>query len=256
MGEAIPKPKIIHAVQEYQSDTKLHPSLTAAKLAVMRDIAYVRKQRSKGLSYSYASEEAVLELIRPAMVRHGLTLHPMEVEQIADRTFETKKTGSVMQFVRLKVTYTLAALCDDGRTETEVVTVIGDGSDILDKAGPKAMTMALKYALRQAFIVATGDDPDKYASQTVVQHLDAERLQHRESFLQFQGYIAGAESVERLDNVRRVYLHERDFTDEEKDELEKIRANRVSAIKASAETNRASEIKAAAETKDEKEAEK
>ena len=44
------------------------------------------------------------------------------------------------------------------------VAAIGEGMDSGDKGFPKAQTNALKYALRQSFLIETGDDPDKYAS--------------------------------------------------------------------------------------------
>ena len=41
-----------------------------------------------------------------------------------------------------------------------MVKVLGDGADTGDKASYKAMTGAMKYALRQTFVIETGDDPD------------------------------------------------------------------------------------------------
>ena len=38
--------------------------------------------------------------------------------------------------------------------------VAGEGLDVGDKASYKAMTGALKYALLQSFLLATGDDPE------------------------------------------------------------------------------------------------
>ena len=43
--------------------------------------------------------------------------------------------------------------------------VIGSGADAGDKAFLKAMTSALKYALRQPFLIETGDDPDDTSSE-------------------------------------------------------------------------------------------
>jgi len=41
------------------------------------------------------------------------------------------------------------------------VKVAGEGLDAGDKAPYKAMTGALKYALLQSFLLATGDDPEE-----------------------------------------------------------------------------------------------
>src|SRR5215469_13711312 len=44
--------------------------------------------------------------------------------------------------------------------EELTVRVAGEGADPGDKAPYKAMTGALKYALLQSFLLATGDDPE------------------------------------------------------------------------------------------------
>jgi ERF superfamily len=50
--------------------------------------------------------------------------------------------------------------CDVDSGEEVVATAAGQGLDAGDKAPYKAMTGALKYALLQTFLLATGDDPE------------------------------------------------------------------------------------------------
>jgi len=49
---------------------------------------------------------------------------------------------------------------DENSAEEVTARVAGEGLDIGDKASYKAMTGALKYALLQSFLLATGDDPE------------------------------------------------------------------------------------------------
>ena len=56
--------------------------------------------------------------------------------------------------------YTFADVDSD---EQLVAKVAGQGLDSGDKAPYKAQTGALKYALLQSFLLATGDDPEKHA---------------------------------------------------------------------------------------------
>jgi hypothetical protein len=49
---------------------------------------------------------------------------------------------------------------DVDTAEEITVKVAGEGLDAGDKAPYKAMTGALKYALLQSFLLATGDDPE------------------------------------------------------------------------------------------------
>ena len=58
---------------------------------------------------------------------------------------------------RVVMAYTFADV-DTG--EEVVAKVAGQGLDPGDKAPYKAMTGALKYALLQSFLLATGDDPE------------------------------------------------------------------------------------------------
>jgi hypothetical protein len=61
------------------------------------------------------------------------------------------------RMARVVMAYTFADV-DSG--EEIVAKVAGQGLDAGDKAPYKAMTGALKYALLQSFLLATGDDPE------------------------------------------------------------------------------------------------
>jgi len=58
---------------------------------------------------------------------------------------------------RVVMSYTFSDVDSD---EEIVAKVAGQGLDSGDKAPYKAMTGALKYALLQSFLLATGDDPE------------------------------------------------------------------------------------------------
>jgi hypothetical protein len=64
----------------------------------------------------------------------------------------------VERVARVVMTYTFS---DVETAETVTVKVPGEGLDVGDKASYKAMTGALKYALLQSFLLATGDDPEE-----------------------------------------------------------------------------------------------
>lgn len=214
----------------------VHGSLAEAKLAVMREVNYAKKGNSPGLSYTYASEADLLAVLRPSLVRHSLVMAPVAVEQVESGDFQSKNSGSIQHKVRLRVTYRLTAIIQgpDGttRSETEDVTVVGEGADLQDKAGPKAMTMALKYALRQAFLIETGDDPDKYQNQEVVVKMKEVDLALERSFMKFMGAVETAESHEQLVKLRQAYLHERNFYDEQIEQLNVAHGKRLKVLDA------------------------
>jgi hypothetical protein len=72
------------------------------------------------------------------------------------------------------MTYTFM---DVDTAEEITVKVAGEGLDPGDKAPYKAMTGALKYALLQSFLLATGDDPeeDRITNHSAASH-DSVRL--------------------------------------------------------------------------------
>jgi hypothetical protein len=135
-----------------------HKDVHAAKVAVMREVRYVQKKRSQegGVKFAFASEEAFLKLLNPALARHGLDVTPVKLEVIGEEKYQTKQ-GGTWRFIRVLGTYELC----HGDSGTKVTCVgIGEGTDSGDKAAYKAQTGAYKYALWKTFAIATGDDPE------------------------------------------------------------------------------------------------
>jgi hypothetical protein len=140
--------------------TETTNSLYSAMLAVMGEIGYVQKTgkvQGGGMNYRFAGEAALLKALRPHMVAHGLLLFPVACElREHHEVVETKYGPKPSRTIRTVSTYRLAHVSG----EHVDLQVAGEGQDKGDKATAKAMTIALKYALRQAFLIETGDDPD------------------------------------------------------------------------------------------------
>lgn len=134
-------------------------NLVKAKLAVMRECGYVQKQgRIQGQgNYTYAKESDFIAAIRPAMIEAGLTFTPVACEVIKSETNDKK--------VHVVLTRTFRLSHESG--EHEEISTVGEGIDYGDKACNKAMTAAKKYALREAFLIETGDDPDDTSSEAL-----------------------------------------------------------------------------------------
>lgn len=154
-------------------------ALYEAIARVMAKIGYVQKtgQVSGGqIRYRFASEVDLLRALRPVMVEEGLILLPVRVEPTTTTATATK-SGSRGDYTvtthttRTVATYRLAHVSG----EHVDLQIAGEGSDSGDKSVPKSMTIALKYALRQAFLIETGDDPDEQASQEQEEQPAAQR---------------------------------------------------------------------------------
>lgn len=136
-----------------------HANIYEAMAAAYEECGYVQKRRAQDLNYTFAGERAIIDEIRPAMVRHGIFVFPTNIREITRDTYQTSR-GSTMNLVGVLVTYRFAH-----ESGTEItVEAYGEGADVGDKAAPKALTGAYKYALRQAFCIETGDDPDNESS--------------------------------------------------------------------------------------------
>lgn len=133
--------------------------LTAAKIEVMKAIPFIAKQSSPGLKFPYASEEAIVSACQAAFVTNGLSLSPVAA-QILERREYASKSGAQMVSTTVCVQYELAHVSGERQT----LASLGEASDSSDKSLPKAMTQAYKYVLRQAFLLPTGDDPDRHQS--------------------------------------------------------------------------------------------
>lgn len=131
-------------------------NIHTAILAVMNQVGYVQKERARNLNYSFASEAALIAALRPAMLENGIYCYVLSHEDMAREGYETKNgTAMTNTSTRMTVRFVHAP------SETFVdVQSLGEGADAGDKSGNKAATCAYKYALRQTFLIETGDDPD------------------------------------------------------------------------------------------------
>jgi hypothetical protein len=141
--------------------SETHKSLAAAQHAVMCEIAYVKKEKSDGLGYSFASEHELIAKLRPLMVANKIVVAPIKANMHESGGYKTAK-GKDMVFGLGTMVFRFRHV-DSG--EFEDVEVFTEASDSSDKRGPKMNTGALKYALRQFFVIETGDDPDYMANE-------------------------------------------------------------------------------------------
>ena len=123
---------------------------------VMADVAGVEKTGyNSHHRYNFSSESDILEAVRPAMIKHGLILFPAGIE-----TISTQELGKQVRR-ELEVTYRIMHTSG----EKLDLAIRSEGMDNQDKASPKAMTMALKYAMIQLFNLPRGIDPDDHRNQ-------------------------------------------------------------------------------------------
>ena len=172
----------------------LHQKLNA----IMADVTYIYKdgQISFGnTKYRAVTEEQVLSIIRPHLVKHHIVIYPVSL----DMSREGQITSAVMSFKVVNA---------DDPDDFIIVYSAGQGSDTQDKGAGKSITYAEKYALLKLFLVPTGDDPDKVSSA----ELDAMQTPVNRAFLNSQILTLGGGDLERV-NVFIRRLLKRDDAD-------------------------------------------
>ena len=112
---------------------------------------------NKTQGFKYRGIDAVYNALNPVMSELGLFITP----EILDHRREERQNanGTVLKYSILTIKYTMYA--PDGSNVSCVV--VGEGMDSGDKASNKAMSVALKYACFQLFMIPTEEmvDPDQ-----------------------------------------------------------------------------------------------
>ena len=126
------------------------------KLAeVRRRIGYIQKRgHNERSNYSYVTAADIAGSVGDILAELGVVVIPT----LEDISYESAAGhGEATRMARVVMAY---AFTDVDSGEEIIAKVAGQGLDLGDKAPYKAMTGALKYALLQSFLLATGDDPE------------------------------------------------------------------------------------------------
>lgn len=124
----------------------------------MRRVGAIGKDSvNKTQGFKYRGIDAVYNALNPVMSELGLFIVP----EILDHRREERETQNkaILKYSILTIKYTMFA--PDGSNVS--CTVVGEGMDSGDKASNKAMSVGLKYACFQLFMIPTEEmvDPDQ-----------------------------------------------------------------------------------------------
>jgi hypothetical protein len=153
-NETLPSPKEPSGISRA---SLLDLAKLAAKLCkVMQACAVVPKDKQNPQQhYQYASSDAILEKVNPALCDAGLaTVCQIEV---LDRQPRTTNSGGMWELCTVRARITII----DSETGASIQSGgIGQGYDGADKCISKAQTQAKKYAWLLALNISTGEDPE------------------------------------------------------------------------------------------------
>lgn len=119
---------------------------------------------NKTQGFKYRGIDAVYNALNPVMSELGLFIIPeildhRREERESEKTYNGQTQKTLLKYSILTIKYTMYA--PDGSNVSCVV--VGEGMDSGDKASNKAMSVALKYACFQLFMIPTEEmiDPDQ-----------------------------------------------------------------------------------------------
>jgi len=122
--------------------------------AIMGEVQYVQKdgQIAFGTTrYKAVTEEKVTTIVRPKLVKYGIVIIPISIDE--------RREGNI---TTLRTTYRI--INAENPDEYFDAMSVGQGSDTQDKGSNKASTGSWKYLLLRLFAIASGEDPDAISS--------------------------------------------------------------------------------------------
>lgn len=155
---------------EHVQPPQASPAIYSAMAACMEEIDAIAKGKETKdgpAKFNYRGIDDVYNMIHPVLSRHKVFMTSEIIEKT--RQERTNQRGTVLAFTTLRMRFTFWTV--DGSSVS--TTVEGEGMDSGDKSSNKAMSIAHKYALLQAFCVPTKDAPDPDAEvHTIVPATD------------------------------------------------------------------------------------
>ncbi len=135
--------------------------ISKAVLAVMEEVGYIQKEQKKGVSFRIKSERAVIQAIRPALLKHKLIMVPWSIDDVRleQNTILSSQKKEIIQS-HVVATFTYRFIHAPSGEHLDAV-VLGSGESRGDDKAPyMANTGSKKYAILNFFLLEAGDDPD------------------------------------------------------------------------------------------------
>lgn len=195
-----PQPIKISDQETRPAGPEVPPNIYARMVSILGELDAIGKNaRNQAQGFNYRGIDDVYNAINPLLAKHGVFM----TAQIMGKTREerTNAKGTVLAFTCLHMRYHFHG--EDGSslaTEAE-----GEGMDSGDKSSNKAMAVAHKYALLQAFCIPTKDldDPDKDSHEVAAKQTQADAIHNSPTMHQDEDIAVG---VSNWCNEQRTFL--------------------------------------------------
>lgn len=160
------------------AEKKSISNIAEAIVAIMEEVSFVKKEKHRDtVPYKFATESDIIAAVRPIMNKYSVIAYPSQIRDIRTDVFinrRVKQGGEIQETTNHRVNGIVEWTFEHAPTDSRIVVPIAsEGIDPGDKATNKFLTYALKYALRQTFLLITGDeDPDATPSKDLSRDSD------------------------------------------------------------------------------------
>ena len=146
------------------------PKIYGALAAIMAKTKAISKtEQNKNQGFMFRGIDNVMNGLHDLFAKHEVfildeVLDYEVKEKLTEKTYQGKLQTSILYYTRARIKFHFVA--SDG---SEITTInVGEAMDSGDKGMNKAMSVALKYALLQMFLIPTAEekDPDAQAHET------------------------------------------------------------------------------------------
>lgn len=185
-------------------------TIHAAMIEIMRAVEAIKKEKTntQGASFKYRGIDDVMNSLHNAFADAGVFI-TTEVLERSEKERQSKQGGALF-YITSKIRFTFHA--EDGSSISS--TVIGTAMDSGDKADNKCLSIGLKYALLQAFLIPTEDmaEPDGQTHEVQPQQqpqpfkkiaIDEKRFQGFVDYLKAQDKVTEAVTKVITDTTKR-----------------------------------------------------
>jgi hypothetical protein len=155
--DTIKKPHIFEAIFSVLNDVTFVPK--AGEYSTSDYVAGGKAPKSSDVKYKYRKFDDLAAELGKSFRVHGIFVQSETLSHyydIRDKPYSSGSGSATWISSQVRMRYRFTSLTDGS---TLVAEAYGEGRDLSDKATGKAMTMAMKSALTQAFMLPT-DDPD------------------------------------------------------------------------------------------------
>lgn len=138
------------------------PMIYSSLASIMEETKAIAKtEKNNGQNFMFRGIDNVMNGLHDLFAKHKViildeVLDYTVTEKITEKEYQGRRTTSILYYTRAKIRFHFLAA--DG---SEVTTVnVGEAMDSGDKGMNKAMSVALKYALLQMFLIPTQEEKD------------------------------------------------------------------------------------------------